>query len=300
MCQNLHTDHAPLTQLYRKARAIKGIKKILIGSGLRYDLAVLNPEYVKELVQHHVGGYLKIAPEHTEKGPLSKMMKPGIGTYDRFKQMFDRFSKEAGKEQYLIPYFIAAHPGTTDYDMMNLAIWLKKNGFRADQVQTFYPSPMATATTMYHTNKNPLAKVARYTENVDIVKGEKRRRLHKAFLRYHDPNNWPLLRDALREMGRADLIGNSKQHLIPTYQPQGTDGQYQSARKKNSTLAGDSQKRTGENTARTQSRHANQPNRPQKGQVLTQHTGLPPRETGDRKKTFGGNSKGKSKPKSRA
>ena len=103
------------------------------------------------------------------------MMKPGIGTYDRFKQMFDRFSKEAGKEQYLIPYFIAAHPGTTEYDMMNLAIWLKKNGFRADQVQTFYPSPMATATTMYHTGKNPLAKVARYTENVDIVKGERRR-----------------------------------------------------------------------------------------------------------------------------
>ena len=307
VCQNLHTDHAPLTQLYRKARALKGIKKILIGSGLRYDLAVLNPEYVKELVQHHVGGYLKIAPEHTEKGPLSKMMKPGIGTYDRFKQMFDRFSKEAGKEQYLIPYFIAAHPGTTEYDMMNLAIWLKKNGFRADQVQTFYPSPMATATTMYHTGKNPLAKVARYTENVDIVKGDKRRRIHKAFLRYHDPNNWPLLREALKEMGRADLIGNSKQHLIPTYQPVGTtEGQYQSARKKNSTIAGDSQKRTGENTARNNqasnaSRPSNTKKRPERGQILTQHTGLPPRETGDAKKPFSGTKpKGKSKPKSKA
>ncbi len=204
VCQNLHTDHAPLTQLYRKAREIRGIKKILIGSGLRYDLAVLNPEYVKELVTHHVGGYLKIAPEHTEQAPLSKMMKPGIGTYDRFKQMFDRFSREAGKEQYLIPYFIAAHPGTSDYDMMNLAIWLKKNGFRADQVQTFYPSPMATATTMYYSAKNPLAKVSRTSEDVDIVKGEKRRRLHKAFLRYHDPNNWELLRAALKEMGRSD------------------------------------------------------------------------------------------------
>ncbi len=307
VCQNLHTDHAPLTQLYRKARALKGIKKILIGSGLRYDLAVLNPEYVKELVQHHVGGYLKIAPEHTEKGPLSKMMKPGIGTYDRFKQMFDRFSKEAGKEQYLIPYFIAAHPGTTEYDMMNLAIWLKKNGFRADQVQTFYPSPMATATTMYHTGKNPLAKVARYTENVDIVKGDKRRRIHKAFLRYHDPNNWPLLREALKEMGRADLIGNSKQHLIPTYQPVGTtEGQYQSARKKNSTIAGDSQKRTGENAARNNqasnaSRPSNTKKRPERGQILTQHTGLPPRETGDAKKPFSGTKpKGKSKPRSKA
>ena len=305
VCQNLHTDHAPLTQLYRKARSLKGIKKILIGSGLRYDLAVLNPEYVKELVQHHVGGYLKIAPEHTEKGPLNKMMKPGIGAYDRFKQMFDRFSKEAGKEQYLIPYFIAAHPGTTDYDMMNLAIWLKKNGFRADQVQTFYPSPMATATTMYHTGKNPLAKVARYTENVDIVKGDKRRRLHKAFLRYHDSNNWPLLREALKEMGRQDLIGNSKHHLIPTYQPAGSaEGNYQSARKKNSTVDGDSQKRNGEQGNRTkasqgQSRPSNTKKRPERGQILTQHTGLPPRETGDSKKPFGG-SKSKNKGKAKA
>ena len=278
VCQNLHTDHAPLTQLYRKARAIRGIKKILIGSGLRYDLAVLNPEYVKELVTHHVGGYLKIAPEHTEQAPLSKMMKPGIGTYDRFKQMFDRFSREAGKEQYLIPYFIAAHPGTSDYDMMNLAIWLKKNGFRADQVQTFYPSPMATATTMYYSAKNPLAKVSRTSEDVDIVKGEKRRRLHKAFLRYHDPNNWELLRAALKEMGRSDLIGNSKQHLIPTYQPAGT-GSYQSARKKNSTADGDSVKRTQKQTKSNRQPSNQSSNHPPKGRVLTQHTGLPPRKT---------------------
>ena len=300
VCQNLHTDHAPLTQLYRKARSLKGIKKILIGSGLRYDLAVLNLEYVKELVQHHVGGYLKIAPEHTEKGPLSKMMKPGIGAYDRFKQMFERYSKEAGKEQYLIPYFIAAHPGTTEYDMMNLAIWLKKNGFRADQVQTFYPSPMATATTMYHTGKNPLAKVARYTENIDIVKGDKRRRIHKAFLRYHDSNNWPLLRETLKEMGRADLIGNSKQHLIPTYQPQGVEGEYQSARKKNSTVAGDSQKRTHDSARPASHAAESTRKRPQKGQLLTQHSGLPPRETGESKGPFGAKLKAKVKPKSKA
>jgi len=274
VCENLHTDHAPLTQLYRKARQIKGVKKILIGSGLRYDLAVLNPEYVKELVTHHVGGYLKIAPEHTEENALSKMMKPGIGAYDRFKQMFDRYSKEAGKEQYLIPYFIAAHPGTTDHDMMNLAIWLKKNGFRADQVQTFYPSPMASATTMYHTLKNPLRKVSRDSETVDIVKGEKRRRLHKAFLRYHDPNNWPLLREALKSMGRADLIGNGKHHLIPSYQPATKEGEYQSARKKNSSQAGDSAKRTNPNGVRMQAQ------RPSQGKILTQHTGLPPRSSG--------------------
>ena len=221
ICQNLGTDHQPLIDIYRRGRALKGVKKILIGSGVRYDLAVQSPEYVKELVQHHVGGYLKIAPEHTESGPLSKMMKPGMGTYDKFKTLFDKYTAEAGKKQFLIPYFIAAHPGTSDEDMMNLAIWLKKNGFRADQVQTFYPSPMATATAMYHTDLNPLKGIHRDDrgERVDVVRGERRRRLHKAFLRYHDPNNWPLLRDALKAMGRADLIGNGKHHLIPTFQP---------------------------------------------------------------------------------
>jgi uncharacterized radical SAM protein YgiQ len=234
ICPNLNTDHGPLVKLYRKARQLRGVKKVLISSGLRYDLAMESPEYVKELVTHHVGGYLKIAPEHTEAGPLAKMMKPGIGSYDRFKALFDQYSAEAGKKQYLIPYFIAAHPGTSDEDMMNLALWLKKNGFKADQVQTFYPSPMATATAMYHTDLNPL----------------------KAFLRYHDANNWPLLREALKAMGRADLIGNGKQHLIPSFQP-ATDGSYRSARRKNSTRVD-----------------------AVKGRLLTQHTGLPPRETG--------------------
>ncbi len=224
ICSNLKTDHAPLVRLYRRVRELPGIKKVLVASGLRYDLAVKSPEYVKELVTHHVGGYLKIAPEHTEQGPLSKMMKPGIGTYDRFKEMFEKFSREAGKEQYLIPYFIAAHPGTTDEDMMHLALWLKRNGFRADQVQTFLPSPMATATAMYHSGTNPLRKVRRNGEKVPVPRGLRMRRLHKAFLRYHDANNWPLLRDALKRMGRADLIGNGKRHLVPTWQPRGTGG----------------------------------------------------------------------------
>jgi uncharacterized radical SAM protein YgiQ len=266
ICQNLTTDHGPLIKIYRRGRALKGIKKILIGSGLRYDLAIQSPEYVKELVQHHVGGYLKIAPEHTEQGPLTKMMKPGIGNYDKFKTLFEKYSAEAGKKQFLIPYFIAAHPGTSDEDMMNLAVWLKKNGFRADQVQTFYPSPMATATAMYHSGRNPLRKVRREAtadDSVDIVRGEKRRRLHKAFLRYHDANNWPLLREALKAMGRADLIGNGKHHLIPTFQPI-TDGGYTSARRKNSTAAPVALK----------------PSAPVKGRILTQHTGLPPRVTG--------------------
>jgi len=222
ICPNLNTDHAPLIKLYRRARALPGIKKIFIASGLRYDLAVESPEYVKELVTHHVGGYLKIAPEHTEQGVLSKMMKPGMGTYDRFKEMFDKYSKEAGKEQYLIPYFIAAHPGTTDNDMLNLALWLKRNGFRADQVQAFLPSPMSIATAMYHSGKDTLRKVSRTAEDIAIPKSFKQRRLHKAFLRYHDPKNWPLLREALKDMGRSDLIGNGKQHLIPSFQPKGT------------------------------------------------------------------------------
>jgi len=231
ICPNLNTDHSPLIRLYRRARTLPGIKKVLIASGVRYDLAIESPEYVKELAQHHVGGYLKIAPEAISEGPLSKMMKPGVGTYDRFKALFDKYSKEAGKEQYLIPYFIAAHPGTTDEDMLELALWLKRNGFRADQVQAFLPSPMATATAMYHSGKNPLRKVTRSSEEVHIPKGIRVRRLHKAFLRYHDPNNWPLLREALRRMGRADLIGNGKQHLVPTYQPIGTGRTHEGKRK---------------------------------------------------------------------
>jgi uncharacterized radical SAM protein YgiQ len=139
VCPNLNTDHSALIGLYRRARTLPGVKKVLVASGVRYDLAVESPEYIKELVTHHVGGYLKIAPEHTENGPLNKMMKPGIGTYHRFKELFDKYSKEAGKEQYLIPYFIAAHPGTTDRDMLNLALWLKGNQLRVDQVQNFLP-----------------------------------------------------------------------------------------------------------------------------------------------------------------
>jgi uncharacterized radical SAM protein YgiQ len=258
ICQNLNTDHSSLIHMYRRARALKGVKKILIGSGLRYDLAVKSPEYIRELVTHHVGGYLKIAPEHTELGPLSKMMKPGIGSYDKFKQLFDKFSEQAGKKQFLVPYFIAAHPGTSDQDMMHLALWLKSHGFRADQVQTFYPSPMATATAMYHSGRNPLGRVTRTSETVDIVRGDRRRRLHKAFLRYHDPNNWPLLREALKAMGRSDLIGNGKKHLIPFHQPR-TDGSYISSRRKNST-------------------DASSPRTVKSGRLLTQHTGLPPRK----------------------
>ncbi len=222
VCKNLGTNHEPLIHLYRKARSLKGIKRVFIASGLRYDLAIKSPAYIKELVTHHVGGYLKIAPEHTESGPLDKMMKPGIGTYDAFKKMFDTFSAAVGKKQYLIPYFIAAHPGTSDQDMLNLALWLKKNGYKADQVQAFLPSPMSTASAMYRSGRNPLKKISRipgkYAEKVFVPFRKKQRDLHKAFLRYHDPENWPLLRDTLKKMGRSDLIGSGEEQLIPAYQ----------------------------------------------------------------------------------
>ena len=253
ICKNLKTDQSAATNLYRRARALPGIKRIFIASGLRYDLAVEDPEYVKELVTHHVGGYLKIAPEHTESGPLSKMMKPGMGTYDRFKEMFDRFSKEAGKEQFLIPYFIAAHPGTRDEDMMNLALWLKGNGFRADQVQNFYPSPMASATAMYHTEKDPLHRVDYKSKKMPIPKGAIQRRLHKAFLRYHDPDNWPMLREALTKMGKAHLIGYGKKHLIPPTQPKSA-------------------------TRNAKMKKTSATSKMRKGRFHTQHNGLPPRK----------------------
>ena len=215
ICKHLETDHSPTTQLYRKARAIPGVKRVAIASGLRYDLALRDPEYVEELVTHHVGGYLKIAPEHSEDKTLSKMMKPSISAYDDFKRLFDKFSKKAGKEQYLIPYFIAAHPGSDEEDMLNLSLWLKERKFKPDQVQTFYPSPMALATAMYYSERNPLEKVRYKSDKVRVSKSLEQRRLQKAFLRYHDEKNWPMLRTALTKLGRSDLIGNEERHLVP-------------------------------------------------------------------------------------
>ncbi|CAH0527490.1 hypothetical protein CTH30272_01133 [Allocatenococcus thiocycli] len=216
ICNKLNTDHKHTIDLYREARKVEGVKKVMVASGVRYDLAIESPEYVKELVTHHVGGYLKIAPEHTEKGPLDLMMKPGMGTYDRFKEMFEKYSAEAGKKQYLIPYFISAHPGTEDEDMLNLALWLKKNNFECDQVQNFYPSPMCNATSMYYSETNPLKRVKyKQREDIPVAKGERQRRLHKALLRYHDPANWPMIREALVSMGKKHLIGDKATCLVP-------------------------------------------------------------------------------------
>ena len=232
ICSYLGTDHTPLIKLYRRARTLPGIKKVAIGSGLRYDLAVRSPEYIEELVSHHVGGYLKIAPEHSEEGPLSLMMKPGMDSYYAFEKMFYQASQKAGKEQYLIPYFIAGHPGSRHEDMLQTALWLKQHDFRLDQVQNFIPSPMARASTIYHTQTNILEGLKRADKNVFTARGERARRIQKAFLRYHDPDNWPLLRQALKEMNRGDLIGNGRNYLIPATQPTKLDPRVPGAEQK--------------------------------------------------------------------
>ena len=236
ICSYMSTDQMPLVDLYRSVRKTNGVKRVFIASGLRYDIAVKSPEYIKELVTHHVGGYLKIAPEHTEPGPLSIMMKPGMGVYEQFKQMFEQYSKEAGKEQYLIPYFISAHPGSTQEDMLNLALWLKQHNFRLDQVQNFLPTPMTVAAAIYHSELNSLKKLGKKAVNVFVAKGDRARRIQKALLRYHDAANWPLLRQVLTDMGQESLIGNSKRHLIPKWQPVGE-------RHKSKTMTSDGMKR---------------------------------------------------------
>jgi uncharacterized radical SAM protein YgiQ len=281
ICKHMDTDHTPTIDLYRRARKVPGIKKILIASGVRYDLAIEDPRYVKELVEHHVGGYLKIAPEHTEKSPLDIMMKPGMSTYDKFKEMFDRYSAEAGKKQYLIPYFISAHPGTNDEDMLTLALWLKKNKFKLDQVQNFYPSPLANATAVYHTELNSLHKVRKDDEKVVVPKGARQRRLHKSLLRYHDPANWPLIREFLLKSGKRNLIGRGLQHLVPP------ESLAEKQAQRNSTkphLGGGSGKGSANSKHKPQTsnkaakQQRQQPDSKQYTQALTKHTGLAPQE----------------------
>jgi uncharacterized radical SAM protein YgiQ len=211
ICKNLETSHQPLLSLYRKARALPGIKKVLIASGVRYDLALCDPAYIDELAQHHVGGYLKVAPEHTEEQPLAHMMKPGVQVYERFQARFQAAARKGEKPLYLIPYFIAGHPGTTDQDMLKLALWLKRHGLKLDQVQTFLPSPMSLATAMYHTGRNPMHADLRA---VYVPKGGRQRRIQKAFLRWHDPENAHLLRESLIALGRKDLIGQGPGQLV--------------------------------------------------------------------------------------
>ncbi len=214
VCENLGTDHGPLVKLMRDVRKEEGVKHVFIASGVRYDLAELSPEYVKELASFHTGGQLSVAPEHVSKRVLDKMKKPGIESYERFQEMFACESKAAGKEQYDIPYFISGHPGSSLDDMIDLAIWLKQSGRRPRQVQDFIPTPMSVAACMYYTGIDPLKM-----EPVFVAKGLKEKRLQKALILYWNPEHWPDVREALQEAGREDLIGRGQQCLVPAETP---------------------------------------------------------------------------------
>ena len=210
ICENLKTDHGPLISLMKKVRTAEGIKKVFIASGVRYDLAERSPEFIGELARHHTGGQLSVAPEHVDDGVLAKMKKPGIKSYERFAQAFCQASEEAGKEQYLVPYFITGHPGSTLKDTLDLALYLKKNKMRPRQIQDFIPTPMAVATTMYHTGIDPLTNEPVYTAT-DM----REKRMMKALILYWDESQWPLAREALKQMGRSDLIGRAAHCLVP-------------------------------------------------------------------------------------
>ncbi|MGH7327136.1 MAG: YgiQ family radical SAM protein, partial [Polyangiaceae bacterium] len=210
ICENLVTDHGPMIDLMKKVRDERGIKRVYIASGIRYDLAEKSPEFIKELAQHHTGGQLSVAPEHSSDKVLGKMKKPAIKSYERFAQAFCQASEQAGKEQYLIPYFITGHPGSTLADTIELAIYLKKNGMRPRQVQDFIPTPMAIATAMFYTGTDPLSGEPVYSAT-DL----REKRMMKALIFYWDPQHWPLAREALKKAGRADLIGRAPHCLVP-------------------------------------------------------------------------------------
>ncbi len=209
VCKLLGTDHTPLRELMKDARELPGIKKVHVASGIRMDLAVEEPEYLKELAQHHVGGHLKVAPEHVSESVLRRMKKPGGDTFERFAQGFEKASREAGLEQYLVPYFIASHPGSGRDEMIELALYLKKNGYRPRQVQDFIPAPMDIATCMYFTGIDPETM-----ERVDSARSTSERSEQRALLQYWVPENHALVKKALLAAGRADLIGDGPGCLI--------------------------------------------------------------------------------------
>jgi uncharacterized radical SAM protein YgiQ len=214
ICKLLHTDHGPLIQLMKEARQTTGVKKVLVASGIRMDLARRSPEYMRELVRHHVGGRLKVAPEHTDSHVLNLMRKPGSDDFEKFAEEFQAESKSTGKKQYLVPYFIASHPGCDLNAMIDLAVFLKRNGYKPDQVQDFIPAPFDVATAMYYTGIDPFTK-----RPVHIAKNLRDRKLQRALMQFFKPENYFEVRDALREAGRHDLIGNGCDCLIPAYPP---------------------------------------------------------------------------------
>ncbi len=214
ICKLLGTDHGPTLELMRKARATPGIRKVLVSSGIRMDLAQLSPEYVDELAAHHVGGRLKVAPEHTSPTVLEKMKKPSIDNFGVFAEQYKEASAKAGKpKQQLVPYFIASHPGSTLDEMIDLALYLKRNGYRPDQVQDFIPAPFDIATCLYYTGIDPFTK-----KEVHVAKGINDRKMQRALMQFFKPENYFTVREALIKAGRADLIGGCE-GLIPNEPP---------------------------------------------------------------------------------
>jgi uncharacterized radical SAM protein YgiQ len=214
ICPLLGTDHAPTIDLLRKARAVPGVKRVLVASGVRMDLAARDEAYVEELVLHHVGGHLKVAPEHVDDGVLNAMKKPAQRTFEAFQEKFREATKRAGKEQYLVPYFIASHPGCTVKEMISLAEFLKQNGYRPRQVQDFIPAPMDVATCMWHTGLDPMSM-----RPVAVAKRLRDRGVQRALMQFFEPRNWFVVRKALLDEGRADLIGDGDRCLIPAHPP---------------------------------------------------------------------------------
>ncbi len=214
ICKLLGVDHKPVIELMREARNLPGIRKVLVASGIRMDLARQSPEYIRELTQHHIGGHLKVAPEHVDPDVLYKMRKPANDDFEFFADEFARESKRVNKKQYLIPYFIASHPGSDLNAMIELALFLKRNGYKPDQVQDFIPAPLDVATTMYYTGMDPFTK-----KPVFIAKALRERKMQRALMQFFKPENYFEVRDALREAGRADLIGEGCDCLIPSKPP---------------------------------------------------------------------------------
>ncbi|QEL15007.1 YgiQ family radical SAM protein [Limnoglobus roseus] len=214
ICKLLGTDHEPTIQLMKKVRETPGIRKVFVASGIRMDLAQLSPKYVKELAAHHVGGRLKVAPEHTSPTVLELMKKPSIDNFGVFAEQFHEASAAAGKpKQQLVPYFIASHPGSTVAEMIDLALYLKRNGYRPDQVQDFIPAPFDIATCLYYTGIDPFTK-----KPVEIKRGLNDRKMQRALMQFFKPDNYFTVREALIEAGRADLIGGCD-GLIPAQPP---------------------------------------------------------------------------------
>jgi uncharacterized radical SAM protein YgiQ len=214
VCKLLGTDHNPTLDLMRAARAVPGVKKVHIASGIRMDLAREAPEYLEELATHHVGGHLKVAPEHVSDRVLALMKKPAQNTFEEFAERFEAASKRAGKEQFLVPYFIASHPGSTVEDMIELAIFLKARGYRPRQVQDFIPAPMDLATCMYYTGLNPLSM-----KPVATARKLHDRKVQRALLQFFAPENYFTVHQALVQADRADLIGDGPECLIPARAP---------------------------------------------------------------------------------